>query len=75
MFKCNEVQTENNNWQIKYYNIQKDYDDCKMEIHELEINNKNLHKMIDEEQKMHSEQLQKWKNRIAKMEENVKAKT
>jgi hypothetical protein len=31
--------------------------------------------MIEEEKKMHNEQIEKWKTRIAKMEENVKLKT
>lgn len=68
--RYNDAHSQNNNWQIKFCKLQQELDNTKLELHELQINNTNLRKVLEEERKLHSNQLQQWKARITKLEES-----
>ena len=72
IIRHNEVQAEYNESQIKYYRAQKDNDDLKLTIYELENSNKNLKKMLEEEKLVMAEQTQKWNDRLSALEKKTK---
>ena len=69
ILRYNEIQSDYNETQIKYYRAQKDNDDLKLQVEQLEIENKNGKKMLEEEKNIMSEMMEKWKSRIIRLED------